>query len=364
MCTIFLYLVVPLVAAQVAPNGTIVASAPAYYPRGLVTADGRRFIAAERPTASERRIALLEWQVGAWVEMATIVSDADPTADLANAFLFQEPLLSRNVLLCAYRHHTGGSSEGSPRIFRIAISRSVNGGTSWSPLSIPTATPTGVWEPFLFRSVVSPPSVLRLLYAAEITNGGEQDIVEQQSTDGGVSWSQVMSRVHTPGSRNGMPGLVELPDESLLMVFEGFGAGVWDWYTVNQARSFDGGATWSERQVIHQPPFGYDSGSPQVALCPTSTKVCVIYMSNEQKDTPSSQWPDGAHIAASCVGLSTNRSAPLSWNTSTPTIVPTLTPTAYWPGFAVDLLLVNDSPLTLTYQTRDGSAAAAQALFC
>lgn len=336
-----------------ASDNSIIITTAAYYPRGALSSNAVSLVAVEAPNATARRLALFENVTGLWTQKSIIAIDSNLTAqpDLANPFLLSMP----GRLCCAYRHHTG---LGAFRVYRIGLSVSFDDGFTWQALNPAVEGATGVWEPFLYLTSASPDTI-NLVYAAEITNGGEQDIVLQTSTDAGATWSPVVSRIHTDGSRNGMPGVVELADSSLLAVFEGFWAGVWGWFTVNSARSFDGGLTWPQRSVVHQAPSPFNSGSPQVGVCPISNRICAIYMTNE--DGPSGvQWPDGAHISSSCTAMNTtNASLPLAWNTSAATLVPTLTPTAYWPG-----LFMSKAGMYVTYQTSDGDAALEEAPFC
>jgi hypothetical protein len=332
--------------------------------------------------------------------------DADLAAapDLANPQLLVLGSASVDAppptLLCAYRHHTGAA--GGPRTFRIAVSASTDGGLTWAPRSLVTQGSLGAWEPFLFTL---PPSddgstpvfnrtgssyTVYVAYAAELPATGspprqEQDIVVRASTDGGFTWGpDELSRIHTPGSRNGMPGIAALSDGSLVAVFEGFwGPGGWGAYTVNSARSFDNGKTWPQRAVVHAPVnSSYNSGSPQVAACTgsggtgsksrtstgtsstsstsTSTRAvaCAVYMSDEPaaSDVTLPAWPSGAHVAAQCAILdAANSSAPLVWDAAPVRTVATATPTAFWPGLVVDGT-APDEPLQVTYQDAHSGA--------
>jgi hypothetical protein len=387
-------------SASAAPS-TILSPAPAGYPRMtmMATPNGSSVALAsfERPEGSTRRIVVygrttVVPEVFAQLGVAAEVPNATPDVDLANGYLLQLP---NGTLLCAFRHHDGN---GASRVFRIQVSASHDYGVTWALLSTVAQGPIGVWEPYLFRLTTDDNSTVRVAYSAELTNGGEQDVVVQVSGDGGATWGAVSSRIHTPGSRNGMPAIIELLDHSLLAVFEGFWTGVWGDFTVNSARSFDGGTTWPEREMIHAPnssssPGGssFDAGSPQAALCPVTGKIVVVYMSNEPTnvstaDSAVSSWPDGAHAAVQSAHLNyTNVTAPLDWSLSPPAVIPTETPTIYWPSFFLD----PDSPLgegegdeegeegarrrrrlqvnyamRIAYQGADGSAAVTDATVC
>lgn len=344
-----------------------ISMAPAGYPRGLVLANGTRIATCEKADASSGapRIVLLAALGPAtepWNVTATVVEDSSGVnPDLANGFPLELP---GGRLLVAYRHHTGPASA---RVYRIAVSESSDGGYSWTALAIIWAGPVGVWEPFLFI----PPgaAAVRVAYSAEITNGGEQDIVQQESSDGGATWGPRKLIIHTPGSRNGMPGIALLPDSSLLAVFEGFWTGVWGAFTVNTVRSFDGGETWMQGEIVYAPPrgSGYNAGSPQVAVCPGSGAVRVVFMTSVPAVQSGSRglaaapqaWPNGATLALSSAALSrANASAPLNFSGS-PEYVPLVTPSAYWPSF-----LYASSGLAVVYQDANDDAALTEGIYC
>jgi len=192
-------------------------------------------------------------------------------------------------------------------------------------------------------------------------NGGEQDIVFRFSADGGVTWPGEASRIHTPGSRNGMPGVAVLPGGALLAIFEGFwGPAGWGRFTVNAAVSADGGASWpgALRQLVHAPPAagGRNAGSPQLALCPAAAaaaaaqqqpqRLCAVFMDDEPA-AGAGPWPAGASVLASCADA--RGSAVGNW--SAPRALPTATATGFWPS-----VLALDGALHAVYQTPAGAA--------
>lgn len=370
----------PLQSAALAP---LLAPAPAYYPRVAAFGNGSAFAAVERPVAGVRRIVLLARASldGAWEDAGVIVEDATAGVDLGNPMLFA----SGALLLCAFRHHTGAAPH---RVYRIAVTASRDGGRSWSVApAVASAGPTGVWEPFLWAHSSDTAGTVRIVYAAEVVNGGEQDIVQRVSTDFGATWGGIVTRVHTPGSRNGMPGAAELCDSSVVLVFEAFLPGAWGAYVVNSARSFDGGATFPQRALVHAPlAAGRDAGSPQVGVCPASGAVVAVFMSNEAAglvdsgaaadrsdslappaaggaaSTTPLRWPDGAHIAVVAAHVNaTDASAPLSWGPASATL-PIVTASAFWPSLFVEPFL---HVLRAAYQGDDSAAYLAEgALLC
>lgn len=350
---------------QAGTNGSFISMAPAGYPRALLLANGTRVATCEKadPSTGAPRIVLLA-ALGdvsePWNTTATVVEDSSGVnPDLANGFPLELP---GGQLLVAYRHHTGPASA---RVYRIALSASSDGGSSWSALAVIWAGPIGVWEPFLYVPPGAAAGVVRVAYSAELTNGGEQDIVQQESSDGGLTWGPRKLIVHTPRSRNGMPGIVLLPDASLLAVFEGFWTGVWGAFTVNAVRSFDGGVTWTQGEIVYAPPrgSGFNAGSPQVAVCPGSGAVRVVFMTSVPQTFPRlgppQAWPDGASLALSSSALShTNSSAPLNFS-GAPAYVPLMTPSAYWPSF-----LYAGGGLAVVYQDTVGDAVQSMDAYC
>jgi len=354
----------------------------AYYPRATLLNGlaGPAVATVATPTATEKRITLLTRVTLAngtlvWNATGTVVSDVDPTADLDNGIPFQRA--TDNNLLVAYRHHDGN---GTGRVYRIQVSLSVNAGMQWSPLATIVSGPTGVWEPFLFNNQ---DGNLTVAYSAELTNGGEQDIVFQRSPDGGASWTPVMSRIHAAGCRNGMPGVTRAADGTLFVIFEQLTFAT-NQFTVQSMRSFDDGLTWTQAATVYAPPQPYDAGSPQIILCPVIARLQAVYMTNQPWDNEEEEggevaagargarlsWPDGAHLELRSTYLNgDNFSAPVTWNSSRAAL-PLATPTAYWPGFVLDISGVGrgvDGPmlsLRASYQGSDSAAYLSDGSLC
>lgn len=349
-----------LVGLLLVTQCTLLHAPPAYYPRLALVSNSTTIGAVfESPSTNKHALLFARSQslspTTPWLPPVDIVTSTEPNVDLANGFLLQ--LHTTGTILCAYRHHTG---DGPSRVYRIQVSSSADSGATFTFLSTVTQGPVGVWEPFLFQDPADPPTTITVYYSAECTNGGEQDVVAQTSTDGGVHWGPVTSRIHTPGSRNGMPGVIKLGDGSLLAVFEGFwGPGGWGHFTVNSARSFDKGASWVQRQVVHVPVEG-NSGSPQVGLCvgggeggAEEPAVCTVYMSNEGGGG-GGVWPSGAHLSTICVQQPLAASEALNFTAGVPRVFHTDTPEALWPAFVGG---GGGDLFWLVYQTPEGAAA-------
>jgi len=337
---------------------TALAPPPAFYPRLLsATPSAPALAVVEAPNATHRRLVLLS-RAGAgagarWAPTGAVVFAAPAAggADVANGQLLRR---ASGALLCALRHHDGA---GAARVFRVRVAASADGGATWGAPATVAAGATGVWEPFLTEDAVA----VRVYYAAELSNGGEQDIVRQSSADGGRTWGPVDARIHTPGSRNGMPGVAALRDGSLLAVFEGFWSPAgWGHFTVNGARSFDGGATWPQRAVVHAPArAGDDAGAPQVAAC-ADGRVAVVFMAGA-----GGAWPAGARLAVALGALDArNASAPLAFG------APAAAPTpgdALWPSLFADggAAPPNDKRVVrAAWQGADGGAELAGGAVC
>jgi hypothetical protein len=349
-----------------AMHATLLSPAPAGYPVPFLVNGTAAFATLESPTPDgTRRIVLLSRNAsaeeGPWDFVSVVVEDATPGVDLANCYCVQlpGPAADAAAVVCAYRHHLPGAG-GAGTTYRIRATRSTDGGATWAAPVTVTEGPVGVWEPFLYvapqpaagaagaagagAAGVAAPPLLRMLYSAELTNGGEQDVVQQDSADGGLTWSAVTARVHTAGSRNGMPGVAPLSDGSLLMVLEGFWAGVWGWFTVNSVRSFDGGDTWVQPVVVFQPPSGCNAGAPKVGLCALTNKINVVFMTNDGGGGGggcpggSGGWPNDAALGLRAGFLSAdNTSAPLNFTGAPVAHIPTVATTALWPALFVDV---------------------------
>lgn len=374
-------------------SSTIVSQKPANYPRLMVINNVSMAVGTvqkPRPGGLQEQVFVVRTSSSpeVWEDRGVIASaQVAPGGylDLNNGYVFQMP---NGTLLCAYRNHNGTNSD---KVYRIQVSKSDDFGASWSFLSTIVEGPIGMWEPFLYRSSwdSSNPEAVHVAYSQELTNGGQQDIVIQDSADGGATWSAVTGRIHTDGSRNGMPGIIEIAaDRSLVAVFEGFWNNAqWGHFTVNSARSFDGGLTWPQRSTVHVPAGGnssvwWDAGSPQIGLCPQNGRVAVVYMSNElttsSSEAPRLSWPDGAHLAVVTAYVSAaNVSAPIDWAANGPPVtVPIITPTAFWPSLLLDTMpFASLSPkslrssgeapsLRVVYQAGDGSGAMVDASLC
>jgi hypothetical protein len=157
-----------------------------------------------------------------WTVMSTVT---DPGRDLDNGQILQR---SDGSLLLTYRSVRWQES------YRIQVSRSTDGGLTWSYLSTVDANEgppgslgnpdRGVYEP---NMEVLPDGSIGIMYANEKHVTGSpsyaQVISQRRSTNGGASWTGETYSVNDPAnsaSRPGMPVWTRMSDGRWLLVFE------------------------------------------------------------------------------------------------------------------------------------------------
>ena len=234
--------------------------------------------------------------LSAWTQGGAIVESSESGEDLANCFVLS---LGPQLLVAAYRHHTGRFDNGTYSQYRIMSKRSNDGGVTWSNATFVFSSPIlGAWEPFLWKSksgIFCAFSLELSPHWASSPQHIEQDIVLSVSVDGGAKWSAPRTAYHTPGSRNGMPSVARLVDGSLVLAFEGFYNATRGWgaFTVQLGRSFDDGLTWQRASMVYEPQRdGRKSGAPYVAVSAVSDnnnsggRVVVSFMTDENVAVP------------------------------------------------------------------------------
>jgi len=261
----------PLAAARGGAALTNTTIGPGGYPRGVQLASGTQLMCAGMTIYSSAAGDGRHWN-----RIGTVLEDARPGVDLGNCNL---ALLPGGRVLASYRHHVpaagpvagsssrhsrsgggGGQPRGkAPMSYAIQVSASDDGGASWAALGNSSFGnevahgAVGLWEPFLWPAGGANTSkssrggdgdglgsdgngsaALYCAYSAELTNGGLQSIVWKRSDDGGRSWGRpvTISDGTEHNSRDGMPAIARLQDESLLLVFEGF----WQWFAHNTTK--------------------------------------------------------------------------------------------------------------------------------
>jgi hypothetical protein len=223
-------------------------------------------------------------------------------------------------LLVAYRNHDKNPSTGAYTFYRITISYSDNNGATWSYLSDPASDPAGPNGNWepFLRNALD--GSLQLYYSRE-NSQSDQDNLMRTSRDGGKTWStsQIISG-NSMISRDGMVGVATVSGSRLIAVFESTENGR---FSINSVTSSDDGKTWGDRKRVYTPTGnGNNAGAPQVIN--VGGTLVVSFMTDE--DTQKGHWIDGAggKLIMSADGGST-------WEEK----IQVFAPQANWPGMVV-----------------------------
>lgn len=246
----------------------------AAYPRAAVLSDGRLLVAFAHPTPAGRAIACVVSSDGgkSWAGYQRICEHPKPV-DLDNPFPLQ---LADGTVLVAYRHHNRRN-----RKFRIEVS-SIKDGDPWTLRSTVAIGSQGIWEPFL---LALPDGAVQVYYASEEGAYPDQRIEMRTSGDGGKSWGMPVTVAEKNGSRDGMPGVVQLDNRELLAVFEAQDVPPFR-FVIRGVRSPDLGRTWSAtRQSIYCPQHlvaaPWSAGAPSIIRLPDG-RLMVSFQSDEK----------------------------------------------------------------------------------
>ena len=245
----------------------------ASYPRATALSDGRVMVTFAHPTSVGKAIACVFSSDGGktWAGYRRICEHPTPV-DLDNAFPLQ---LADGTVLVAYRRH-----DRKDHIFRIEVSSSRDG-NEWAVRSTVATGTQGIWEPFLLPL---PDGTVQVYYASEEGCYPDQRIEMRTSTDGGMSWGTPMTVAEKKGSRDGMPGVVRLNGQELLVVFEAQDKPPFR-FVIRGVRSSDLGRTWSAtRQLIYRPnnlvAAPWAAGAPSIIRL-TDGRLMVSFQSDE-----------------------------------------------------------------------------------
>lgn len=245
----------------------------ASYPRATALSDGRVMVAFAHPTSVGKAIACVFRSDSGrtWAGYRRICEHPTPV-DLDNAFPLQ---LADGTVLAAYRRH-----DRKGHIFRIEVSSSSDG-NQWAVQSTIATGTQGIWEPFLLPL---PDGTVQVYYASEEGCYPDQRIEMRTSTDGGKSWGTPVTVAEKKGSRDGMPGVVRLNGQELLVVFEAQDEPPFR-FVIRGVRSSDLGRTWSAtRQLIYRPnnPVAapWAAGAPSIVRLPDG-RLMVSFQSDE-----------------------------------------------------------------------------------
>lgn len=275
------------------------------------------------------------------------VAPGEASFDFGNCNLAQLP---SGRLLCAFRHHSNCS--GVCKRYTVRVVSSDDGGDTWSDNAAIVADngpDHAVWEPFLWAQTsqrnVTGEFCVNVAYARETSfppGKSEQDIAMQTSCDGGVTWGAMQTVVHTPQSRNGMPGVAFLDEprrQHLVCIFEGFWGGSqkgWGRYTVNTVRSADGGMTWGNGTTVFVPPnqTEFNAGAPQILIKPGTGAVYASFMTNfdprDPAKAPTSKWPGDAYAGTLKSLAPLTPGSPIQWPQKPD--IQSAKPFVFWPS--------------------------------
>lgn len=158
------------------------------------------------------------------------------------------PLLDGSVLLFATEIDRPDDLEAA--VYRIEVRRSSDGGATWSAPTTVAADPRGVRLEDSRTVVLDDGSVL-LAVERETVERGPSTVVQLRSLDGGRTWSD--ETVLWQGGDVEPGGYVRFDDGELWFIAssdERAGGGSYDRAEILVRRSFDGGATWSEPELL------------------------------------------------------------------------------------------------------------------
>ncbi|HEY0826583.1 MAG TPA: DUF1349 domain-containing protein [Bacilli bacterium] len=277
----------------------------AWYPRLLKLANGEILAAYDTNdgTVNPRvQISRSQNSGQTWSVLATSASFS--TGAAANGQLLQ---LANGDILCAYR-----AIEGSN--YYIKVSKSTDGGATWSHLSTVKTNTKGVWEPHMD---FLPNGNIAVMYANEEYNADSpaypQVIEMKRSSDSGATWGsqQIVSR--NTNSRDGMPVWTKAANGDLITVIEA--SDETNPFVVKYVRSTDGGTTWGARTLIYKP-----ADTSRRAIAPYITKLqdgrlLVSYGSDEYASVTGLTQADAHGIISSNNGFNWQQSHRI-WDTA------------------------------------------------
>lgn len=192
-----------------------------------------------------------------WKSKRIVVATKVQESVRVNAANAEICMLKDGTLLCAanYRPETEGKVP-----FSIALSRSLDGGDTWSTPQILYSAGSyfrdGCWEPSFLEL---PNGTVHIYFADEgpYTSSSEQQITFISSSDKGVSWSAPAMASFRKGRRDGMPVAAIFGDE-IVVAIEDNGDGAFKPYTVRTSLS----NPWAEPVLADSPGRDYTLATP------------------------------------------------------------------------------------------------------
>jgi hypothetical protein len=286
-----------------------------------------------------------------WEQTGSAAQRPVAESSLDNGFPFQRP---DGKVLLAYRNHDKNAN-GDFTMYRITISISENLGANWMFLSDAVVVPAGtelngLWEPFL-RTAED--GTLQMYYSHEL-NANDQDNFMRISSTGGKDWGDAIpvSGQELDSCRDGMVGVVETADGTLIAVFESLDKKHETGYKIYSVSSSNGGKTWGNRKLIYNPGDSKNAGAPQIVRI--GDMLVVSFMTDEDRvpyaqrtgDDKNKQWP-----TVTAAKFITSNDGGVTWGDKT-TVFPEQ---ASWPS-----LLAVENEKALLYLGSDPSGVKSQ----
>ncbi|GJN67805.1 hypothetical protein PLICBS_001847 [Purpureocillium lilacinum] len=280
-----------------------------------------------------------------WNRVGAVLSVKKDEYSIGNPHILALP---SGRLLCAHRSHRRNKDTSTGyATFGITVHQSDDGGETWKKLAdVDSRKRTGVdgiWEPFLRLSPTS--NKLQVFWANEMTTDN-QDIVYQESSDLGQTWSKPATVAGTDyTARDGMPSVVNVAASSRnSQAFAVFESGKGPTFVVDYVKTMkdNDDSQWGGRSRIYTPKNNLQAGAPWVIN--VGGTLVVSFMTNE--DTPEMPNVDGGELK-----IVTSKDLGKTW--SSPVVVGKKG--SHWPG----IMALNDKEFLVTW-SQDGSGMLAQ----
>lgn len=226
----------------------------------------------------------LTWDLG------TLIVPRQAYGNFANAELLQ--LQNGELLFFCNLRPFKNQPQTPPAAFAIGVSRSTDGGKTWSPVELVyragTESANGCWEP---SGLQLPSGEIQLFFADEgpYTQSNEQQISLMRSLDNGLHWSVPMAASFRTGQRDGMPVPVRLQNGDVALVIEDSGlSGTFKPVIVRRTQ----GDNWARRAVSGESPNRWGAllapldarvyaGAPFLRVLPTGGTVLSFQQADD-----------------------------------------------------------------------------------
>lgn len=291
------------IAAAEFPLAWDVAPSPGFGLKAAVeTRSGKLLCVETHRTSSSARILCFRSNNGgtSWFECGVVAADPDTRTDIGDSALVR---LQGGEILCSYRHNRAHDpNRGQEYSIRVAVSR--DEGATWQPHSTVAENrggPAGLWSSFLLQRC---DGTLQCYFDDEVTPWKEgfqrhQWLTMKTWDTTRNEWKDpvTVSRSHNKDylSRDGMCSATELPDGSLVCVFEGVRVIPPHKSVVRSVTSTDGGRTWNwstaGRKMVYAPrDHMYNAIAPWLIRLKSGALLCVFSTDEDRlvPDTPSS----------------------------------------------------------------------------